>query len=135
MLIGVFARTSIARGQMCNSDQLDLKWMLLSGMAGEGPGETQGGGEAPGTGSNLCAQALRQPISASIELSFPRPASPMQPWTWPQAAPGWHTQTVCPAGKRNCHTELWAGLQLRTRLCCQLASPPLRDTAADTLSV
>ena len=37
MFISVFVRTSVARGQTCNSDQLDLKWMLLSGTAGEGP--------------------------------------------------------------------------------------------------
>lgn len=47
MCIGVFVRTSVARGQTCDSAQLDLKWMLLSGTAGKGPGETQGGGEAP----------------------------------------------------------------------------------------
>lgn len=36
MCIGVFVRTSVARGQTCDSAQLDLKWML-SGTAGKGP--------------------------------------------------------------------------------------------------
>lgn len=82
MFIGVSVRIFVAKGQKRNSDQLNLKRMLLSGTAGKGPGEAQGrGGGASGTESHPCAEALGQPTPdvAKLKRSFPRPASPVKP--------------------------------------------------------